>query len=505
MAEKENSYYILKAQATKSRNNYTFYKIGEADKLARPQDLCNKYTKVDNRINSTTVQLTYQPLPHNSKKRLNDKTIHKALDKSIFKKVDPFLIEGIFGETDGYDEFFEILDKNLTDNEIVNLVADTVNKLALDQNNFTAKLSHTNTLILDYKHQKHLVDNNLIDQIEKTFNLSLSSTQNKNILLIGQFLPDWIATFALNNNVVIWHDAKDQTVAYGYEKLNTKIKYVNELEEIIDMGLSFDTIISNPPYGSTGANITDKIRENINYIDFINLLPANDYKRNKNKDLFNYQSNMIAINNGFADAAVTTHCALIHKNKVNSLTADEFEIANYLDRSLDKYFIANSKRAHYAIDAAFYPYLNNPIINNFSPDTMLTIWQRDVANKHLPYKKDANSYKWNVLKSIDAEYFIKNCFAASTSQSIGAFCIFNTAVEKDNIVKFLYSDSGFRFMSKIFTALNFDSGIVPLNKFLPKVDWTRSWTVEEILAEYNYTPAEIQEIITDLDNFKGMN
>ena len=58
-------------------------------------------------------------------------------------------------------------------------------------------------------------------------------------------------------------------------------------------------------------------------------------------------------------------------------------------------------------------------------------------------------------------------------------------------------------MSKIFTAVNADSYVVP-SKFTPKVDWTRSWTVEEILAEYNYTEEEIKEVMNDLVNFKYM-
>jgi hypothetical protein len=67
----------------------------------------------------------------------------------------------------------------------------------------------------------------------------------------------------------------------------------------------------------------------------------------------------------------------------------------------------------------------------------------------------------------------------------------------------MYSTDGFRFLSKVFAALNVDS-MIPTGKFLPKVDWTRPWTVEEILADYGYTKAEIDEVMADLVNFKGM-
>ena len=53
-------------------------------------------------------------------------------------------------------------------------------------------------------------------------------------------------------------------------------------------------------------------------------------------------------------------------------------------------------------------------------------------------------------------------------------------------------------------AANKDGGTA-LGKYLPKVDWTRSWTVEEILKDYGYTDIEIENIMADLDNFKGMD
>ena len=46
---------------------------------------------------------------------------------------------------------------------------------------------------------------------------------------------------------------------------------------------------------------------------------------------------------------------------------------------------------------------------------------------------------------------------------------------------------------------------VDIKKVLPKVDWTRSWTVEEILKDYGYTKLEIKDIMEDLKNFKGQD
>jgi hypothetical protein len=67
----------------------------------------------------------------------------------------------------------------------------------------------------------------------------------------------------------------------------------------------------------------------------------------------------------------------------------------------------------------------------------------------------------------------------------------------------MYSKDGFRFLSKVFTAVNVDSTI-NLGKIFPKVDWTKPQTVESILKDYGYTPSEIEEVVVDLANFKGM-
>jgi hypothetical protein len=79
-------------------------------------------------------------------------------------------------------------------------------------------------------------------------------------------------------------------------------------------------------------------------------------------------------------------------------------------------------------------------------------------------------------------------------------CVFSSETEKQNFVKFVYDN--FKFMCKIFTALNCDGTVHSIA--FPKVDWTRSWTLEEILTDYGYTTEEIAEVMADLKNFKGM-
>ena len=269
--------------------------------------------------------------------------------------------------------------------------------------------------------------------------------------------------------------------------------------------MKIDGIIANPPYGAIGANIAYTIRGKVDYECFVNLLPANDYKRNKTKDLFNYQSEMEPVNDGFDDAAVTTHLCLVSKNKANNMTLDEFERSQYIDRSLDKYFEENSKRIHYAIDNATQALIFTSGLTN---KTTTIIDHRFIPHKHLAYSKNTDEYKWNVLKSITLED-LKQEFEGKVTfrkgTALNKYVItFNTEIENTNIDNFIYSKDGFRFMSKIAAAVNVDS-TVDINKILPKVDWTRSWTVEEILADYGYTEDEIKEVMEDLKNFRGMD
>jgi hypothetical protein len=213
---------------------------------------------------------------------------------------------------------------------------------------------------------------------------------------------------------------------------------------------------------------------------------------------------MEAINEGFADATVITHLAKIHKEKVNDLTIENFLISQYTDKQLVKYFKENinrTKSIFISIDSGNHP-------ERWSTTKTFIIGFRDCSAGHMPYSKNCNTYKWNVEKSITSDWIIENCnYYAKSGRGFRTPYIaytFNTKLEYDNFIMFFYSQVGFKFISKIMTALNTLTN-VDANIWLPKVDWTRSWTVEEILRDYGYTEEEITEVMADLDNFKGMD
>ena len=266
------------------------------------------------------------------------------------------------------------------------------------------------------------------------------------------------------------------------------------------MSIKFDLIIANPPYGSIGANITKNIIDNIDFGEYVNLLPANDYKRNTEKNLFQYAREMESINDGFKDAMVTTHLCKIVRD-ANDITLDEFEIMNYTDPSLTKYFTAN--RARKDFKAIYKPTFKE--FDQLAIEETIYIPKRLVKNQHFAYDMAVLPNLYN-LNKIDKQYVIDN--SAKSEQSLGNvgdfYLIVVTKQEKDNFVNFIYSKNGFKFMSKVLTAVNADSA-VSVNKYLPKVDWVKSWTVEEILEDYGYTELEIKDIMKDLDNFRGMD
>lgn len=259
--------------------------------------------------------------------------------------------------------------------------------------------------------------------------------------------------------------------------------------------MNFDLILANPPYGKIGANITSKIIKEINFKEYVNLMPLNDYKRSDTIDLFKYASEFEAFDKAFGqDAFVRTHVAKI-SNVCNNISIEEFEINNYLYRELDKYFIENNKRNHNAIDNSKY----KPDLNYFKTldiSKILYLNKRVVCNKHLNYDNTTIEYLVN-SNNITVTCVLEN--SAKSEQALGhagdfSIIEFESDIEKINICKFIYSELGFRFISFILTSINKDSYYNP-KYYIPKVDWTKEWTLSDLLLDYGYNNIEIKSMI----------
>lgn len=339
---------------------------------------------------------------------------------------------------------------------------------------------------------KHKVTLNITKMIEENFRLNF---RNKKVLLIGNFNRKFVDYIEYQDAVVTPIDA--------YEVEDFIKKFNEEMENMESK--DFDIIISNPPYGKVGCEITKRIIDEVDFREFVNLLPVNDYiKRGKKYNLWQYVENvkqMVPIRS-FEDAAVTTHVAKIQKQPNLFLSADEFEIENFIDPQMTKFFYENARREHYAIDSAPVTGYGIKSLTSLDNNKSIIIQFRDMNHATLSRSKEVDQYKWNVEKSIDFEY-LKKVKVTKNGQFLFSNVDFRTSIEKDNFVKFMYSEDGFRFYQKVWKAMHIDGGVYSIG--LIKVDWTREWTVEEILKDYGYTDKEIKEVMEDLNNFKGMN
>ena len=350
------------------------------------------------------------------------------------------------------------------------------------------------------------VSDKLFKDIMKTYGIDFTG---KRVLLINNFdesVKNFLEFQTGKENVDIIYESFD--IEDKKELQDALGEYIKE-KVMEKKGMRYDVIIANPPYGKIGNEITKAVVDNIDYGVFVNLLPANDYRRNKKDALWQYVDirSMRPVLNAFKDAAVTTMMCKVNKERALYVSEDEFEIENYIDPKLKKYFYGNRLRKYEAIDNANLSGATDLQFKLFDIDKTVTFSSRDVNHHHLPYSKTCETYRYNVLKNITNEEIFESRKALRKGVYDGWLSItgilFETSKEKDNCVQFMYSKDGFRFLSKVFTAVNVDSTI-NLGKIFPKVDWTRPQTVESILKDYGYTPSEIGEVVADLANFKGM-
>lgn len=260
----------------------------------------------------------------------------------------------------------------------------------------------------------------------------------------------------------------------------------------------FDLIIANPPYGKVGADITAQVINNIEFSEYVNLQPAGDYTHVKT--LTNHIISAETLDRGaFVDAAVTTTLAKLSKNKVNSLSELEFVIKTKQSGLAERYFLANTRRGVPYISRSNYS--PDIVAGNVDPNCLLCLGRRDFAHGHLPYTKNRD-YDFNYGK-IDLKTLL-NQVAHTYGDTIcwgSDLYIFASEPERNNFRDFMYSKDGYRFYSYLFKAAKVDSSDARLYVF-PKVDWTRSWTVQEVLKDYNYTDEEIAQVMEELKKYK---
>lgn len=328
----------------------TYDKVGftDVEDQSRPQGLVKKYLEQNPKNSVKLLKVIKLPLKQN-KKYFNDNQVRDALianSQSKIIAIDKAFVAQNIG-VDGKQEFVEVLDNSL---DIVAEVEKIINLLAQDKNNFKYDIRN----IVKYAStQKHLVNGKHLMRLEdKALGYQVPACRDKKILLVGQYPAAWLAALAYNNTVVCLTDAADQRPNFNdYTNLNDKITYANNLEEIIDMNITFDLIINNPPYGNTGDNITDTIIENIKRKEFINLIPLKDYSLKTGRYL-DFSSIITFQPHSFTDADILTHAVrILDKPNDNIKTDKDLGAAAFtVDKPMIRFMRDNLLKYHYAFD-----------------------------------------------------------------------------------------------------------------------------------------------------------
>ena len=490
-------YYVIKIAARLNSSKYRWFKIGEADAQGRPSGLVKKFVKKSSAREIDANTVLWEELPHSTKARLTDHKLHEYLiENNIVKSLDANWVEHVIDEKDGSNEVFELVDPNMTDEEFLEIVKATV--ATIKKSDYTGRLVYDQQLVYDPT-KKHLVASSFIIKLKNKFPKIFAKIYGPvsvplSILLIGQFEPEFVTTLAMYHNVYIWHDTADATYTYALDFINQRIKYITTLKEIIEMDIKFNLIIENPPYGSTGNSILKNIIDNVDFEDHICLLPLKDLTV-ETGNYVDFSAITTFAPHSFADADVLTHAFSVSKTPINNARniSELCALAFTVDRPMIKFMRANELRNHYAFNSIKMWVKGTDVNKSFIYQLLRTQSQHTCGMDQLETKSVANEYNFNNNVIMQKTSEIKNTICTVAGNSNYKVILFDTAVEKENFVKFYRENRNFinRLIVNQFIGVRDDSVC------WPKVDWTKSgWTVEKILKDVaNYTDDEVKAVL----------
>ena len=268
------------------------------------------------------------------------------------------------------------------------------------------------------------------------------------------------------------------------EKLN-----IISLEDMFN--LKFNLIIANPPYGRTGAQITETITKSVEFDEFINLLPIKDMPSAGLAACshIDMPETIVCAPHSFSDADILTH--ILRITKTPNATYKTFEElctdSYFVDKPMVKFMKANVLASHYAIDT----------ISTFKKGL-------DVTRTFVFHHFDTGSAHTCGLPRVDSNIPKNRYNFKDTDESVEGrlhgvdkSLVFNSTEEKQNFVKFVFANRNFinRMIANQFIAVRNDAAC------FPKVDWTKDdWTIEKILKVVaNYSDEEVQAVLDTMD------
>ena len=274
--------------------------------------------------------------------------------------------------------------------------------------------------------------------------LALRHTQNKRILVIGNFN---VGESSLYNNVTVLSDD------YGYTCNAADVKHVDSSEDTLRyLNMSkekFDLIIANPPYDMANRIITEVIKHTK---EAVVLMPFSKYKSN---ELYKHVISLQLVDpKCFDDAVITDNlcvCRLIPQ-KIER-TFEELELETFEPKYRDFYEL-NTHRDYSYIILPNMPAKYDITANNLSFDinTDFMITTRTVQNG--THSTDAHDMRFNLKYE--------------PTSTLSYMIRLPSEKAKHNICKFWYKNS---LQNDLIKGLNKKSGKPYLA--IPNIDWTK--------------------------------
>ena len=398
----------------------------------------------------------------------------------------------------GWENFtYSILDylPNADDDLLFSKEVDRIQEYNAGDSAFGYNLTQGN-----WKHTKEYIDRlNSDAEAEKADDAKFVTTK---IIYLALEKLGLGKRFLMDKNILLFLKSDNslyRSIHAWKELFDCTVKVVNSMEQLKGCyGMHFDVIIANPPYKKIGAEITKTIIDNIDFDDYINLLPINDYTRAEG--LINHveKAERLGFDAFAGQAAVDTWVAKIKKSAVHNYTnKNEFRLDFARMPEFSMFYRINARRKDrfwkwtylkmFASEEEAQEYCN---VNNIGPSNFFMVQWRasNGVNKNGGYDR-----QWNVDKQFSVRYSNEGPGGYFIGSSQG--CKFNSELEKDNFTEFWYSNNGNNLMNKLLLGLRAQTHDV--SGAIPQVDWSRPWTDEEILEEYGYSTSQINYILSD--------
>ena len=501
--------YVMKVRIDR---NTVFYKIGETHNLTkREKDLQKAYRK------ATEVKtILTETFPIDDNKRFSDNDVRKYLIANWdAESVSPTIIRGVL-DAEADTEFIQFRNY-VSDEDVCYLVSEGIKDIAKDCLNFHIKLHRDyskKVSKLDKEHWTHLVTTDFMP----VFNKMLPPTKDlvgKTILMIGQFANQIIDNFASHNKIILCvekkrcikyqpHSLNPNNITVFYYKdfehdksddvvdLTDTMTWEEMIRKVYEMNTKIDAVIANPPY-AIGNDITSAVIKTLKIDEdaYVNLMPKSKYK-NKKSGLFEHIVEIKDAPDLFDDAVIgdVLTMARLSNNKINKFSSyEELEMSNF-DKTFEKFYKENLKRpATFKVS----PYCSRPDkeIEDYNPTTDFFVYLR--TSDH-GVDMSGGMYEWNnelTPKERLREYIVRHY--EDRGDMIRGHFIYFSALEKKNFTEWFYSSARNGLAHKLIKGLHRGAGLI--TPAIPRVDWSRPWTDEEILLDYGYTPEEIRKIL----------